>query len=710
MGIKHSKLKVSLFAVSFAILTATTLWQTVLADQNDTQTSSTIATSSVSSSSDNRQVNQNEGSQSASSSSSSASSSSNNNEGGATDEPIQHPEIHYETQVQNIGWQKSVTDGQMAGTSGQSLRLEALKVNLNGSNQDSKVTYQAHVQNVGWQDVKQNGQIAGTVGKSLRVEAIRVQLSGSIANQYDIYYRTYVQNLGWLAWTSNNQISGTTAMGLRVEGIAIKLVPKGQGVNPETSNKPYYYPATLNYQAHQQNIGWQSGVSDGNTAGVTGRGLRLEALKASISSPWTGSIVYQSHLQNVGWQSETQDNGISGTQGSGLRVEAIRMRLTGDLANHYDVAYQVHVQNYGWLNWAKNGNLAGTTNMGLRIEAIRIKLIPKGENISNGTYTPFITSTANQIIANDGGVTYYTQKGDDFSNNATTVVPDLRTTNTPQQNIVALQNAFNVAKQQQKTVIKLPAGSYTIGSGNLDDARGNLTLPSNTIIDGENNTLIVSGTSRWMGVATGQGAKDGVQNLVLKNLNVRAEDMANGNWFMVMANHGTNWFATNNTFTMVQKMGYHSFDLDGLQDSLFNQNKFVGYAAYLTHHNSNAEHDWIAETIQIDWSNSTDNWDAGFFNQVDPYKHFHNLKTVLSNNLVITNNQFLPYWNSTGELIAYGGGVGQHAGPVGNILLENNTFESTLSLRYTGHKTNNDYSPMHFWGGGNVTKRNNVIK
>jgi len=517
MGIKHSKLKVSLFAVSFAILTATTLWQTVLADQNDTQTSSTIATSSVSSSSDNRQVNQNEGSQSASSSSSSASSSSNNNEGGATDEPIQHPEIHYETQVQNIGWQKSVTDGQMAGTSGQSLRLEALKVNLNGSNQDSKVTYQAHVQNVGWQDVKQNGQIAGTVGKSLRVEAIRVQLSGSIANQYDIYYRTYVQNLGWLAWTSNNQISGTTAMGLRVEGIAIKLVPKGQGVNPETSNKPYYYPATLNYQAHQQNIGWQSGVSDGNTAGVTGRGLRLEALKASISSPWTGSIVYQSHLQNVGWQSETQDNGISGTQGSGLRVEAIRMRLTGDLANHYDVAYQVHVQNYGWLNWAKNGNLAGTTNMGLRIEAIRIKLIPKGENISNGTYTPFITSTANQIIANDGGVTYYTQKGDDFSNNATTVVPDLRTTNTPQQNIVALQNAFNVAKQQQKTVIKLPAGSYTIGSGNLDDARGNLTLPSNTIIDGENNTLIVSGTSRWMGGATGQGAKDGVQNLVLKN-------------------------------------------------------------------------------------------------------------------------------------------------------------------------------------------------
>lgn len=115
MRIKHIKFKVSLIAVSFAILTATTLRQSALADQNATQTSS-IATSSVSSSSDNTQFNQNEGSQSSSSSSSSVSSSSNNNEGGATDEPTHYPKIAYATQVQNIGWQKTVTDGQMAGS------------------------------------------------------------------------------------------------------------------------------------------------------------------------------------------------------------------------------------------------------------------------------------------------------------------------------------------------------------------------------------------------------------------------------------------------------------------------------------------------------------------------------------------------------------------------------------------------------------------
>lgn len=37
------------------------------------------------------------------------------------------PEVEYTTQVQNIGWQDPVSNGQSAGTVGQSLRLEAIK-------------------------------------------------------------------------------------------------------------------------------------------------------------------------------------------------------------------------------------------------------------------------------------------------------------------------------------------------------------------------------------------------------------------------------------------------------------------------------------------------------------------------------------------------------------------------------------------------------
>ena len=35
----------------------------------------------------------------------------------------------------------------------------------------------------------------------------------------------------------------------------------------------------LVYSAHVQNIGWQASVSDGATAGTTGKSLRMEALR-----------------------------------------------------------------------------------------------------------------------------------------------------------------------------------------------------------------------------------------------------------------------------------------------------------------------------------------------------------------------------------------------------------------------------------------------
>ncbi len=41
------------------------------------------------------------------------------------------PSVTYQAQVQNIGWQKAVSDGATAGTIGKGLRLEAIKISLN---------------------------------------------------------------------------------------------------------------------------------------------------------------------------------------------------------------------------------------------------------------------------------------------------------------------------------------------------------------------------------------------------------------------------------------------------------------------------------------------------------------------------------------------------------------------------------------------------
>jgi hypothetical protein len=40
----------------------------------------------------------------------------------------------------------------------------------------SRICYQAHVQNIGWQGTVCNGQQAGTTGQSLRMEAVQIFL------------------------------------------------------------------------------------------------------------------------------------------------------------------------------------------------------------------------------------------------------------------------------------------------------------------------------------------------------------------------------------------------------------------------------------------------------------------------------------------------------------------------------------------------------
>lgn len=58
-------------------------------------------------------------------------------------------------------------------------------------------------------------------------------------------------------------------------------------------------------------------------------------------------------------------------------MEALELKLTGELAEHCNVACRVHVSNIGWMPWVKNGEAAGTTGRGLPIEAIEMRLESK---------------------------------------------------------------------------------------------------------------------------------------------------------------------------------------------------------------------------------------------------------------------------------------------------------------------------------------------
>lgn len=147
----------------------------------------------------------------------------------------------------------------------------------------------------------------------------------------------------------------------------------------------------INYQTHIQDIGWQGVVKNGEISGTSRRSLRLEGIKMNISnSDLAGSVEYRTHVQEIGWQGYVKDNQLSGTSGKSLRLEAIQIRLTGEIANAYDVYYRVHIEDKGWLNWAKNSESAGCQSAAKRLEAIQIKLVKKGEAAPEGSGKAFL--------------------------------------------------------------------------------------------------------------------------------------------------------------------------------------------------------------------------------------------------------------------------------------------------------------------------------
>lgn len=305
--------------------------------------------------------------------------------------------IAYHSHIQGIGWQNSVADGVTSGTSGQSKRIEAVKIKLGDKIASGNVTYRTYVQGYGWLNWVSNGSVSGTNGQSKRVEAIQVKLSGDVANNYDVYYRVYCQSYGWLDWAKNGETAGTMTLSKRVESIEVKLVPKGNEA-PGATNKPSIIPG-VSYKTHAQTYGWLSTVNDGAVSGTTGQGKRLEAINISLpSNEYSGDIQYRTYMQTYAWQNWVSGGTNSGVTGQSKRMEAIQIKLTGERANQYDVYYRVHAQSYGWLGWAKNGETAGTTGLSRRLEAIQIVLVRKGGNAPG--------STANACI--DGNVSYST--------------------------------------------------------------------------------------------------------------------------------------------------------------------------------------------------------------------------------------------------------------------------------------------------------------
>ena len=324
------------------------------------------------------------------------------------------PELSYRVHVQTYGWQDEKHNGETAGTTGKSKRLEAMELSLTDAPYEGGIEYRTHVQTYGWQDWVSAGTVSGTSGQSKRLEAMQIRLTGAMAEHYDVYYRVHAQTYGWLGWAKNGERAGTASYGKRLEAMEIVLVEKGQQ-GPDGAGQAYYAP-TVQYQTHVQTYGWQTRQADGATSGTVGQAKRLEAIKINLYDAgvlgYEGGIEYRTHVQTYGWQDWVSDGAASGTTGEGKRLEAIEVRLTGELAEHYDVYYRVHCQTLGWLGWAKDGESSGTEGFSKRLEGIEIRLVDKNSaeapDISGQAFVSPLSDECVQLFGrlmedNDGG-------------------------------------------------------------------------------------------------------------------------------------------------------------------------------------------------------------------------------------------------------------------------------------------------------------------
>ena len=287
--------------------------------------------------------------------------------------------------------------------------IQLVNFNLSGLT-GYKLQYQVHCADYGWLDWVDAGTETGKSGKNIQAINFRLIVTDekpivSVSlnkttltlskGTSEVLQATINPNdttdSKTIKWTSSNNSVATVDQSGKITAVNTgKTTITATTSNGKTascvvsvsSSKP-----TLSYETHVQDYGWRASVEEGQTAGTTGLAKKIEAIKITFNNnSYSGNIEYRTHIQDYGWETSWQTSGgISGTTGKNKRLEAIQIRLTGDIAEQYDIYYRVHAQEFGWLDWAKNGQSAGTAGYCYRLEAIEIKLVEKGKSAPGAT-------------------------------------------------------------------------------------------------------------------------------------------------------------------------------------------------------------------------------------------------------------------------------------------------------------------------------------
>ena len=137
----------------------------------------------------------------------------------AASNPVNNIGLYYRAHVEKLGWLAPVHDGQVSGTTGHGLRLEALKIDTRKL-PGLKIKASAHIQSVGTVDYGYitHETVIGTTGQKKRLEALMLEVEG-LPEGKKLYVQMHFHNDGW--GTANVCDGGS--FGLGKEAQAIKM-------------------------------------------------------------------------------------------------------------------------------------------------------------------------------------------------------------------------------------------------------------------------------------------------------------------------------------------------------------------------------------------------------------------------------------------------------------------------------------------------------
>ena len=181
--------------------------------------------------------------------------------------------LYYRCHMQDYGWTGWTREGTFCGTRGENRRVEAIQMMLVVEQDVSEplnnngIYYRVHTQDYGWLPEVRDGQIAGTTGQARRVEAIQFT---HLPKGLELDIHAHIQNKGDMAYDSvmdgNLPIIGTVGQGLRLEGFNIHVLCNDTGKK-------------LKYDGHVQDVGWTGECAAGTPCGTAGQAKRMEAVK-----------------------------------------------------------------------------------------------------------------------------------------------------------------------------------------------------------------------------------------------------------------------------------------------------------------------------------------------------------------------------------------------------------------------------------------------